>query len=163
MVTEIINKCEVEKIEIMGDPVKIAKNVKRTETSKQETPDLSDLNKKFDKRFQTVREKVIKILKEDEFARKKDWWLVIRLWASSGHIKLITPMDKLLEINAPESVSRIRRSLIKEAKNGNQDLKFLLKDNDILDDRNKKAEESRDVWGYKRSLELGGNISGEFK
>ena len=124
---------------------------------------LDDLNKRFDKRFETLRQKVIKILKEDEFARKKDWWLVIRLWAMSGHIKIITPMDKLLEINAPESVSRIRRSLVKEAKAGNKDLKFLIKDKELLDDRNLKAEESREVWAYKRDIQLNSNIAGDFK
>ena len=143
----------------------IEKVEKKGKLTKTEEPsiDIETLNKRFDRRFQTVREKVIKILREDEFARKKDWWLTIRLWAMSGHIKIITPMDKLIEINAPESISRIRRSLVNEAKNGNKDLKFLLKDKETLIDHENKYLESRNVWAYKRDSYNNSIIAGEIK
>jgi len=145
----------VETIEIVGK--------RKTDYPSLNKPDLYTLNKRFDKRFQTLRQKVIKILKEDDYARKKDWWLTLRLWAMSGHIKIIVPLDKLLEINAPESISRIRRSLIKEAKLGNKDLRFLLKDEKVLNDRDVKAEESREVWAYKRDLNINSVIAGDLK
>jgi len=115
--------------------------------------DLFEKNKEFDKRFKTVRERTLKILKEDKFARKEKWWLLIRYWCSAGYIKIVVPKEHLFNIVSPESVFRIQRRLIQEAKKGNENLSFLIKDKDLINKNESLNQESKEIWAYKNSLE----------
>jgi hypothetical protein len=119
--------------------------------------DLFEKERLFDKRFKTVEERTLKILKEDSYARKEKWWLLIRYWCQAGYIKLVVPKEKLYEINSPESVFRIQRKLITKAKNGDETLKLLIKDKELLNKNELLNQESREVWGFKSSLNHNSN------
>jgi len=120
----------------------------------KESYDLFEKNRLFDKRFKTVKERTLKILKEDSFARKKKWWLTIRFWSMANFIKVVVPKEKLFNITSPESIFRIQRNLITKAKRGYPELQFLLKNKELLNYNQLLNEESKQVWGFKKSLEL---------
>ena len=80
----------------------------------------------FSLRFTNVKDRVASILRTDKFARRNDLWLCILYWVKMGQIKIIVPMEDFTKANDPETISRARRKLVEEAKNGAEELKFLL-------------------------------------
>ena len=87
----------------------------------------------FKLKHNTVKSRVLSILRQDKYARKDDFYLCLLTWVKSGHIKLIVPLEDFNKINKPESISRCRRQLIEEAKKGNKELNFLLKDTETME------------------------------
>ena len=98
-------------------------------------PDYKRLNESdsFKYKHDTLKSKVLQLLKQDKYARKDDFYLCLLTWIKSGHIKLIIPLEDFNKIYKPESISRCRRRLIEEAKKGNKELKFLLKDTETME------------------------------
>jgi len=107
-----------------------------------EKPNTENLTetKGFATRFPKVKDRVLSILKNDEYARRNYLWLCLRYWAKCGHIKIVVPMEKFEHVNSPETITRAARKLVEEAKT-NQKLKFLLKDKETISMRNKRQEE----------------------
>lgn len=103
---------------------------------KKDLPDFNrlDITQGFEKRFKTVKERVTSIVKNDDYARKNYWWLYLLYLSKMKQIKIITK-DNENKITSPETVSRALRELVKEAKKGDEKLKFLLKDKETLEKR----------------------------
>lgn len=124
MVTKIVKQVNVERI-TKDKPLKKV----------YAKPRFDNLNESlhFQKNMNTVEERVLSILTHDKYARKKDWWLMTLYWAKMGYIKLIIPESEINKITPPETITRVRRKIMKEAKDGKPDLKFLLNDQENLD------------------------------
>ena len=105
----------------------------------------------FKKKHLTVKSKVLSILRSDKQARKDDFWLMLLYYVKSGHIKLIIPLEEFSKINKPESISRCRRELIKEAKQGVKELQFLLKDTETLNKRENLENLNHDYYQDKNN------------
>ncbi len=102
--------------------------------------------KGFAKRFPTVKLRVASILKNDSYARRKDWYLTVLYWIKCGYIKLIIPQDKLMTITSPETITRARRKLIEDAKKGDKKLQFLIKDNETISIRESRRKEMKEYF-----------------
>jgi len=101
----------------------------------------------FVKRFPMVRDKVLSILRNDEDTRKNDLYLCLKYWVKCGMIKVIIPMQDFGRTNAPETISRMRRKLFEEARKGDPDLKFLLKEKEVIEMRSQREEQMKDYFG----------------
>ena len=112
-----------------------------------EKPNTENLNetKGFATRFPKVKDRVLSILKNDEYARRNYLYLCLRYWAKCGHIKIIVPMEKFEHVNSPETITRAARKLVEEAKTGPK-LKFLLKDKETLISRKNRQQEVSDYF-----------------
>lgn len=106
-----------------------------------------DLNvtKGFSERFPKVKERVLSIVKNDEYARKNYLWLCLVYFAKCGQIKIIIPQEKFHEVNSPETITRAFRKLVEEAKKGDKSLSFLLKDTETL---NMRADREGEISEY---------------
>lgn len=155
----IIGKIIIKRKKMVEIKNKIIEKIEK----EREFEDLNTLEKRFDSRFKTAKQKVLKILKEDKEARRNYFYLCLKVWILSNNIKLIIPLEKYGEMVKPETICRIRRQLIHEAKKGNKKLKFLLEDKENLKENKEMAEESRIIYGYKRAKEWAGNIEGDLK
>lgn len=114
--------------------------------------------KPFDARFKTAKDKVLSILRNDELARKDDFYLCLLFWIKSNQIKLIVPLDKIFYLNKPETISRARRSLIRQAKKGEPNLQFLLKDKETLEKREEERQEVSNYFSAESYSELGRSV-----
>ena len=112
------------------------------------SPEYSNLKESlhFQKNMETIENRVVSILKGDRYARKKDWWLIILYWAKMGYIKVIIPEEQIGKITPPESITRVKRKLIKEAKEGKEELQFLLKDKENIEIRESHEELYREYF-----------------
>lgn len=63
------------------------------------------------KEFDTVRENVIWILREDERARNSDKWLLIRYWQDVNKVNCFIPYDQIQNLTLPETIRRVRQHL----------------------------------------------------
>lgn len=82
-------------------------------------PDILRETQGFAKRFPKVKDRVLSILKHDNYARENYLWLCMVYWAKCGQIKVVVPLDKFAEVNSPETVTRAFRSIMSEHSNKN--------------------------------------------
>jgi len=94
----------------------------------------------------TLKNMVTQILKQDKLARKDYTWLLLLTWIKQGAIKFIIPLEDYGKMYKPESVSRVARELFTEAKKGNIELQFLLKDTETLDKRSNLENLNHDYY-----------------
>jgi hypothetical protein len=143
---------ELEKIESLGDPYTILKQRRKNKID-TETPDNSRLKESdsFEIKFNNIKDRVKSILKFDKLARKNDLWLMLLYYNKMGYIKLQIDLKDFSKINPPESISRARRSLFQEIKQGKHpDLKFLI-DKDMDEVRKEYKELYHDYFQDKKS------------
>lgn len=138
--------------EIPERQVETIEKIKGIDVKKLEINKINDLEetKGFATRFKTVKDKVLSIVRNDEYARKDYFYLCLLFWIKTGAIKLIVPLDKFFYITKPESISRAYRSLVSDAKKGNPQLRFLLKDEETINNRQEIAEEIREYFGAEK-------------
>ena len=89
----------------------------------------------FALKHNTVKDRVKSILREDKYARKNDFYLCLYYWIKCGYIKMEIDFKDFDKITKPETISRIRRELISQAKEGDEELQYLLDDTETLDKR----------------------------
>lgn len=99
----------------------------------------------FALKHNTLKSKVLQVLRQDKYTRKDDFYLCLKIWILSNHIKLIVPLEDFGKIYKPESISRIRREIFKEAKTDPK-LKWLFYDTETLDKREKLQELYHDYY-----------------
>jgi hypothetical protein len=133
-------------------------NSKIVETYEKKTSEI-DLKRykesnDFSLRQETIRNRVLSILKTDIKSRKDDMWLCLLYWIKCGHIKLVIPLEEFHKINKPESISRARRKLIEDAKKGDKSLHFLLNDTETLDLREEERVNYQEYYGKKEVSKL---------
>lgn len=157
MAKEIINEIEkIEKVEKLGDPVKInrglrrefkrkAKNGEITPTGRPNNDKVKDsLDFKF--KFNNVKDRVKSIYKSDKYSRRNYLWLDILYYAKMGMLKLLVPLEDFAKANSPETINRASRTLMGEVDKGmHPDLKFLLKE-DIIPVRREREKEMRSMF-----------------
>jgi hypothetical protein len=90
---------------------------------------------KFQRMHTTLKDLIKHIVKYDKLARKDYVHLCWRVWITSNQVQIISPMKDYSKIYKPDSITRIFRELIREAKKGKEELQFLLKDTETLDKR----------------------------
>jgi len=97
----------------------------------------------------TLKQKVLSIVKQDKLARKDYFWLCLLVWIKSNNIKFIIPLEDYHKMYKPESISRIFRELMEEAKKGKPELQFLLNDTQTLNKRDNLQELNRQYFQTK--------------
>lgn len=108
----------------------------------------------FYKINETLRENIIKILKEDKYTRNNATFLCLVYWAKMNQIKILIPQDKFGEMTPTESITRALRKIKEQAREGDPELSFLLKNLKIDDNIKKEAKQSKmmgsrmDVFDY---------------
>lgn len=136
----IIYEKEIPEVE------RVVRKGKITPTDKPNTKRLRESDS-FHIKFKTIKERIISILREDKFARRNDLWLLLRYYHKMGYLKLQIDVDKFNKIHMPESISRGRRAIYKEIREGKlPELKFLLKDEETLNNRELEEESYRDYF-----------------
>jgi len=98
----------------------------------------------FAKRFPKVKDRVLSIVKNDNYARENSLWLCLLYWAKCGHIKIVVPLEKFNQVNSPETITRAFRKIMQEHREEN---KYpFLKDNAIDDIRYNREKEMREYF-----------------
>lgn len=136
-------------VEVLVKPVEVVEK----KGTFQPTDNCFKESNDFKYKHETLKSKVLQLLKQDKYARKDDFYLCLLTWVKSGHIKLIVPLEDFNKINKPESISRCRRQLIEEAKKGVKELNFLLKDTDTLELRENYKNLYHDYYQDKKISE----------
>ncbi len=108
----------------------------------------------FKLKHNTLKQKVLSILKSDKQARHDYFWLCLLVWIKQDAIKFIIPLEDYSKMYKPESISRIARELFEEARNGEVELQFLLKDTKTLDKRDNLRGLNYDYFQDKNNSEL---------
>ena len=129
-----------ETIDKLGDPEIIRKGQLRQARKRNvtEVPDLSRLkdSDSFAIKFDNIKDRVISILQFDKFARRNDLWLLLLYYHKMGYLKLQIEVSQFNKINMPESISRARRSIFQEIREGKHPkLNYLLEDTKTLEIR----------------------------
>ena len=106
---------------------------KQINIEKEEKPKY-DIHK-FEREHMTLKELVKHIVKYDKQSRKDYFALCLQVWLSANQIQFLIPMSSYNKIYKPDSITRIFRELMKQAKKGDPELQFLLKDTETLDKR----------------------------
>jgi len=146
---------QIETIEKMGDPAKIYQGLRKSKSVTDE-PDLDRLkvSNTFEKNFDNIKDRVESILKRDKFARKNDVWLMLVYYAQMGYINLKIDINAFDKINPPESISRARRSLFEEIKQGQHpELKHLI-DHDMEQIRKECETNYHDYFQEKKNSNM---------
>ena len=104
----------------------------------------------FSLRHETVKNRVLSLLKFDKYARRNDFYLCLLYWIKSGMISVNVDFKDWNKITKPESISRARRELMSLAKKGHKDYSFLLKDEETSDIRNQEEENYKEYFGMKK-------------
>ena len=108
----------------------------------------------FNTKHNTVKEKVRSLLRQDTYARKNYFYLCLLYWVQNGDITMNIDFKDFSKITKPETISRICRELISEAKNGDESLKWLLKDELTLNQRNELQNLNHDYYQDKNNTKL---------
>jgi len=108
----------------------------------------------FNTKHNTVKEKVQSILRKDKYSRKNDFYLCLVYWIQNGDIQMKVDFKDFKKITKPETISRIRRELISEAKKGNKELKYLLNDEEILEERENLKTLNQAYYQEKKNSEV---------
>ena len=112
----------------------------------------------FNTKHNTVKEKVKSILRKDRYSRKNDFYLCLLYWIQNGDIQMKVDFKDFKKITKPETISRIRRELISEAKKGNKELKYLLNDEEILEERENLYNLNHQYYKEKNESEVASYI-----
>lgn len=72
----------------------------------------------FAKRFPKVKDRVLSILRNDNYARRNYLWLNMVYWAKCGQIKVVVPLEKFNQVNSPETITRAFRKIMEEHREG---------------------------------------------
>ena len=89
----------------------------------------------FNTKHNNVKDKVRSLLRQDKYARRNYFYLCLLYWVQNGDITMNIYFKDFKKITKPETISRVCRELVSEAKKGDKDLKWLLNDEDILNER----------------------------
>ena len=118
------NSKQIEKIEFQGK-------------TKTDYPSYDNFKESmlFNTKHITVKEKVKSILRKDKYARKNYFYLCLLYWVQNGDITMKIDFKDFSKITKPETISRCCRELVSEAKKGNQELKWLLNNEEVLNER----------------------------
>ena len=108
----------------------------------------------FNTKHNTVKEKVKSILRKDRYSIKNDFYLCLIYWIQNGDIQMKVDFKDFKKITKPETISRIRRELISEAKKGNKELKYLLNDEEILEERENLKTLNQAYYQEKKNSEV---------
>jgi len=132
---------------------------KHTETieklgNRQVEPNYFKESMTFNTKHNTVKEKVQAILRKDKYSRKNDFYLCLVYWIQNGDIQMKVDFKDFKKITKPETISRIRRELISEAKKGNKELKYLLNDEETLYERENLKTLNQAYYQEKRNSEV---------
>jgi hypothetical protein len=111
-------------------------------------------NMAFNIKHNTVKEKVKSILRKDKYSRKNDFYLCLLYWIQNGDITMNVDFKDFKKICKPETISRIRRELISDAKKGNNELKWLLNDLETLDERDNLYNLNHDYYQDKNNSKI---------
>jgi hypothetical protein len=149
----------IQKVEVNVDPLKIIQGQRRNKDYRITKSDYPEFDKfeeslHFQQNMDAIEDRVRVLLRSSKYARKKDWYLLLLYWAKMGYIKLIIPQDQLNKICPPESITRMRRRLFEKAKKGDESLKWLLYDEETLDNREKQEERYHDYFAQRKSEEV---------
>ena len=99
----------------------------------------------------TIRKRVISILKTDKFARRNDLWLLLLYYHKMGYLTLKIDVSQFDKISMPESISRSRRAIYEEIRKGDlPELDFLLKETETLEIREEQEKKYREYFGNKK-------------
>ncbi len=120
-----------------------------------ETPDNDrvKLGLKFAQEQITIKEIVKHVLKYDKLARKDYWWLNTRVYALGGFIKQLVILENFSRKPSPETINRERRELYIEAKKGDPELKWLLTDEEFIENMKEREELFKNYFQDKRNSE----------
>lgn len=122
-------------ISINNSVKSITKEVKNTQVESIEARPRKYNETNFSIMHKKVKDRVLSILRGDKYARQNDFYLCLVYWIKCGFIKTEIDLKDLQNITKPESISRVRRELITQAKKGDAALQFLLKDEETLNER----------------------------
>ena len=81
-------------------------------------PEILKETQGFAKRFPKVKDRVLSILRNDNYARRNYLWLNMVYWAKCGQIKVVVPLDKFNQVNSPETITRAFRKIMEEHREG---------------------------------------------
>ena len=137
---------QIETIEKLGDLDKINKPKPNYDNFKESMT--------FNTKHTTVKEKVRSILRKDRYARKNYFYLCLLYWVQNGDIQMNIDFKDFKSITKPETISRCCRELVSEAKQGNNELKWLLNDTEILEQRNELEQLNHDYYQDKKNSEI---------
>jgi len=161
MAKELISGPEqIEKIVTPGDPTKINQGLRKQKLTKTDFPNKDSLKESMDFKLKhlTLKDRVISLMKRDKLSRKNDFYLCILYWIKCGHIKLIVPLEDFQKINAPESISRCRREIFKEIREGKHPkLKYLI-NQDAEKARNKQEKRYEGYYHDKNNEKVAGEV-----
>lgn len=101
-------------------------------------PEILNEIKGFAKRFPKVKDRVLSILRHDNYARRNYLWLSMIYWAKCGQIKVVVPLEKFNQVNSPETITRAFRKIMEEHREG---LHPFLKHDAIDDFRENREKE----------------------
>jgi hypothetical protein len=59
----------------------------------------------------TTKDRVKEILRQDNRARNSDLWLVLQVWRLCNKVNFYIPYDKIQDLTAFETISRVRRQI----------------------------------------------------
>jgi len=104
-------------------------------------PEILNETKGFAKRFPKVKDRVLSILRNDNYARRNYLWLSMVYWAKCGQIKIVVPLDKFNQVNSPETITRAFRKIMEEHRN--EGLHQFLKHEAVDDIRYEREKEVR--------------------
>lgn len=108
----------------------------------------------FNLKHNTVKQRVLSILREDKYARKNDFYLCLLYWIKCGFIQMKVDFKDFDKITKPESISRCRRELILESKRGVKELRWLLNDEETLEKRENLKDLNRGYFQDKNNSEI---------
>lgn len=137
------NESEIEKVEKIG------------KLSPTEYPDNSRIKESndFGEKHKTILERVKYILKCDKLARKDYLWLMLLYYVKCNMIKIIVPLEDFSKKTSPTSIDRARRHLYRMARKGNKELKWLLSDEEFLEDQEVREELFREFYAEEKFKE----------
>lgn len=130
-----------------SNPIRPVETIeKKGVTSKPDVKRLKE-SQDFAYRFNTVKERVASIMRTDKFSRKNDLWLLLLYYNKMGYIKLKIDVKEFSKITMPESISRARRKIFQDIREGNNPkMKYLLEDQETLDIRNNQEQHFREYF-----------------
>lgn len=125
-----------------------SRQIERETYTKTDFPSLEKFKESadFSLKHQKVKDRVLSILREDKYSRKNDFYLCLLYWIKCGFIKMEVDFKDFDRITKPETISRVRRELISEAKHGVKELNFLLSDEETLEKRENLQELNKDYY-----------------
>ena len=144
----IESKSPIRNIETLENKDKI---IRKTESYNEDNYKQSN---DFKLKHTTLKEQVKQILRQDIQSRSDYTWLSIMIWIKQDAIKFIIPLEDYKKMYKPESISRVARELFEEARNGNKELNFLLKDTENLEKRENLQELNRGYFQDKNNIKL---------